>query len=58
MSELRNSYDRLQDLQMRVKVARVAVGMLEAEAALAEIDLAGDARLDHPPQRPVDRRAG
>ena len=38
-------------------MARVPVRMLEAKSALAEIDLAGDASLDHPLQRPVDRRA-
>ena len=31
--------------------------MLEAEPALAEIDLAGDARIHHPLQRAVDRGA-
>ena len=37
-----------------MKVARLPVGMLEAEAAFAEIDFAGDARVDHPLQRAVD----
>ncbi len=37
-----------------MKVPRVTVGMLEAEAAFAEVDLARDARLDHPLQRAVD----
>ena len=41
----------------QVKVARMAVGVLEAEPAFAEIDLAGDARLHHPLQRAVDRGA-
>ena len=40
-----------------MKVARLPVGMLEAEAAFAEIDFAGDARVDHPLQRAVDGRA-
>ena len=39
-----------------VKVARVAVRVLEAEAPLAEIDLARDAGVDHPLQRAVDGR--
>ena len=34
----------------------MAVGVLEAEAALAEIDLAGDPGVDHPLQRAVDGR--
>ena len=38
-------------------MARVAVGVLEPEPALAEVDLARDAGLDHPLQRPVDRGA-
>ena len=37
-----------------MKVPRMAVGVLEAEAAFAEVDLAGDARLLHPLQRAVD----
>ena len=37
-----------------MEVARLAVGMLEPEAAFAEIDLAGDAGVDHPLQRAVD----
>ena len=37
-----------------MKVPRVPVRMLEAEPALAEVDLAGDARVDHPLQRAVD----
>ena len=41
----------------QVKVTRVAVRMLEAEAAFAEIHLAGDARIDHPLERAIDRRA-
>ena len=32
----------------------MAVRVLEPEAALAEVDLAGDARVDHPLQRAVD----
>ena len=54
MSELRNSEERVAALADQVEVARVAVGVLEAEAALAEVDLAGDAGLDHPLQRAVD----
>ena len=38
----------------QVKVPRMAVGMLEAEAALAEVDLARDPGVDHPLQRAVD----
>ena len=37
-----------------MKVARVAVRRLEARTAFAEIDLAGDAGVDHPLQRAVD----
>ena len=33
------------------------IRMLEAKTTLAEIDLAGDARVDHPLQRAVDSRA-
>ena len=36
-----------------VEVARMAVSVFEAEPALAEIDLPGDARLHHPPERPI-----
>ena len=39
-----------------MKVPRMPVRVLEAEAALAEIDLARDAGLDHPLQRAVDGR--
>src|SRR4030095_842316 len=39
----------------QVKVTRMAIGMLEAEPAFAEVHLAGDARLLHPLQRAVDR---
>ena len=35
-------------------MARLAIGMLEPEAALAEVDLAGDAGVHHPLQRAVD----
>ena len=38
----------------QVEVARLAVRVLEPEAALAEIDLAGDAGVHHPLQRAVD----
>ena len=38
----------------QVKVPGMAVRVLEAEAAFAEIDLARDARFDHPLQRAVD----
>ena len=38
----------------QVEVARMAVRMLEAEAAFAEVHLAGDARLLHPLQRAID----
>ena len=41
----------------QMEVPRMPVRMLEAEAALAEIDLAGDAGVDHPLQRAVDGRA-
>ena len=37
-----------------MEVPRLAVGVLEAEAALAEVDLAGDAGVHHPLQRAVD----
>ena len=37
-----------------VEVPRVPVGVLELELAVAEIDAARDAGLDHPEQRPVD----
>ena len=40
-----------------MKVARVAVRVLETEAAFAEIDLAGDPRVHHPLQRAIDRGA-
>ena len=40
-----------------VKVARMAVRVLETEAAFAEIDLAGDSRIHHPLQRAIDRGA-
>src|SRR5688572_13272283 len=35
----------------------MAIGMLEAKPALAEIHLAGNARLLHPQQRAIDRGA-
>jgi hypothetical protein len=54
MSELRNSYERVTSLADEMKVARMPVGMLEAETAFAEIDLARDAGLHHPLQRAVD----
>ena len=41
----------------QVKVPRMAVRVLETEAAFAEIDLAGDARVHHPLQRAVHRGA-
>ena len=44
-------------LANQVKVARMAVRVLEAEAAFAEIHFAGDARIHHPLQRAVYRRA-
>ena len=37
-----------------MKVPRLAVGVLEAEPAFAEVDLAGDAGVHHPLQRAVD----
>src|SRR3954471_24417496 len=40
-----------------MKVARVTIGMLEAKSALAEIDLARNARFNHPLQRPIHRGA-
>ena len=40
-----------------MKVARLAVGMLETESAFAEIDLARDAGVNHPLQCAVDRGA-
>ena len=53
-SELRNSDERWQLGADEMKVARMAVGRLEPRAAFAEIDLAGDAGVDHPLQRAVD----
>ena len=41
----------------QVEVPRLPVRVLEPEAPLAEIDLAGDAGVDHPLQRAVDGRA-
>src|SRR5262245_34030354 len=41
----------------QVEVARLAVGVFEAESPLAEIHLSGDTRVDHPLQRAIDRRA-
>ena len=38
----------------QVEVPRLAVGVLEPEAAFAEVDLAGDAGVHHPLQRAVD----
>ena len=40
-----------------MKVARVAERRLEARAAVAEVDLPGNARADHPLKGPVDRGA-
>src|SRR6185295_17676501 len=40
-----------------MEMPRMQVRVLEAEAPLAEIDLARDAGVDHPLQRAVDRRA-
>ena len=37
-----------------MEMPRLAVGVLEAEPAFAEIDLAGDAGVHHPLQRAVD----
>ena len=37
-----------------MEVTRLAVGVLEPEPALAEVDLAGDAGVHHPLQRAVD----
>ena len=42
-------------LANEMEVPRLPVGVLEAEAPFAEIDLARDAGVDHPLQRPVDR---
>ena len=39
-----------------MEVPRVPVGVFEAEPAFAEIDLAGDAGVDHPLQRAIDGR--
>ena len=39
----------------QMKVPGMAVRRFEAEAPFAEIDLPGDARVDHPLQGPVDR---
>ena len=39
-----------------MEVTRLSVRMLEAEPSLAEIDLAGDAGIDHPLQRAIDGR--
>ena len=41
----------------QMEVPGMPVGMLEAEPAFAEVDLAGDAGVDHPLQRAVDGRA-
>ena len=38
----------------QMEVARLPVGVLEAEPPLAEVDLAGDAGVHHPLQRAVD----
>ena len=38
----------------RMEVARMPVRVFEPETPLAEIDLAGDARVHHPLQRAVD----
>jgi len=40
-----------------VKMPGVTVGRFEPRASLAEIDLARDARVDHPLQRTIDRGA-
>src|SRR5688572_1287861 len=40
----------------QVEVTRLAVGVLEAEPAFAEVDFACDPRVDHPLQRAVHRR--
>src|SRR6186713_723260 len=37
-----------------MKMARMAVGMFEPEAAVAEVDAVGDAGFDHPLQRTVN----
>src|SRR5688572_13900222 len=41
----------------QMEVPGLAVGMLEPESSLAEIDLAGDTRIDHPLQGAIDGRA-
>ncbi len=41
----------------QMEVTGLTVGMLEPETPFAEIDLAGDARIDHPLQRAIDRGA-
>ena len=41
----------------QMEMSRMPVGRLEARAPFAEIDFAGDAGVDHPLQRAVDRRA-
>jgi hypothetical protein len=37
----------------QMKMPRLPIGVFEAEAPLAEVHLAGDARVDHPLQRAV-----
>src|SRR5687768_14011809 len=39
-----------------MEVARLPVGLFEAEPSLPEIDLAGDAGIHHPLQGSIDRR--
>jgi hypothetical protein len=36
-------------------MTRLTVGVLEPEPPFAEVDLAGDARIDHPLKRAIDR---
>ena len=51
-------FERLRaGLADQMEVPRVAVGVLEAEPALAEVHLPGDAGVHHPLQRAIDRRA-
>ena len=41
-------------LANQMKVARLPVRMLEPKTSLTEVDLAGDARIDHPLERAVN----
>ena len=55
MSELRNSNERWQFLADQMEVTGLTVGMLEPESPFAEVHLAGNARIDHPLERAINR---